>query len=40
MVYALVITIAAGLFLLGLFGGLALLYQRGGWRGVALGSWR
>jgi len=40
MVYALVITIAAGLFLLGLLGGLALLYQRGGWRGVSLGSWR
>jgi hypothetical protein len=40
MIYALAITIFAGLFLLMLLGGLGLLIQRGGWRGLALGSWR
>jgi hypothetical protein len=40
MIYALAITIFAGLFLLALVSGLSLLVQRGGWRGLALGSWR
>lgn len=40
MIYALVITIAVGLFLITLLSGLGLLIQRGGWRGLALGSWR
>jgi len=40
MIYALAITIVAGLFLITLLSGLGLLVQRGSWRGLALGSWR
>ena len=40
MIYALAITIAAGLVLIALLTGLGVLVSRGGWRGLALGSWR
>ncbi len=40
MIYALSITIVAGLFLLGLLMGLGLLVQRGGWRGWSVQGWR